>query len=134
MLKYIKYLSVFLLLNLPACTNNSNKEIHDFYKFPNNFLWGTATAAYQIEGGITNDWSVSGLDAGNASDSYKKYQEDARIAKSLNNNAYRLSLEWARIEPEKGKFDLNAVEHYRKVLINLREQGITPMVTLHHFT
>ncbi len=132
--KYLKYLSILMLINTFSCANDSDQKIKAFYKFPDNFLWGTATASYQIEGGITNDWSTSSLDAGKAANSYEKYHEDAKIAKSLKNNSYRLSIEWARIEPEPNKFDLKAVEHYRKVLINLREQGLTPLVTLHHFT
>jgi len=54
--------------------------------------------------------------------------------RELNQNATRLSIEWARIEPSEGEFDSRQIRHYRDVLGELREQGITPMVTLHHFT
>ncbi len=70
-------------------------------KFPKNFHWGTATSAYQVEGGIRNDWSRVGerYDAGIACDHYHRFEEDFDLAKSMNNNAHRFSIEWARIEP-----------------------------------
>jgi len=104
-------------------------------KFPKNFLWGTATSAYQVEGGIKNcDWS-KWKDAGLACDHYHKYEEDFDLAKNiLHNNAHRFSIEWSRIEPEKGKWDLKEIEHYKKVLLALNKRGLKPFVTLHHFT
>lgn len=111
-----------------------NMQQNNIYKFPEGFLWGTATASYQVEGGITNDWSTSGLDAGKAAEHYDKFEEDFNAARSLDNNAHRFSIEWARIEPEPGKWDYKEVEHYRKVLQNLKANGLKPMVTLHHFT
>ncbi|MFZ5559516.1 MAG: glycoside hydrolase family 1 protein [Patescibacteria group bacterium] len=105
-------------------------------KFPKNFYWGTATSAYQVEGGIRNDWSAAGqkYDAGIACDHYHRYEEDFDLAKSMNNNAHRFSIEWARIEPEEGKFDQNEIEHYRKVILALRQRGLEPFVTLYHWT
>ena len=102
--------------------------------FPKGFLWGTATSAYQVEGGIeNNDW-VKDYPAGKACDQYNRYEEDFDLAKSMYNNAHRLSLEWSRIEPEEGKFDQEEIEHYREVLQALRVRGLEPFVTLHHFT
>ncbi|HUT96436.1 MAG TPA: glycoside hydrolase family 1 protein [Candidatus Paceibacterota bacterium] len=105
-------------------------------KFPENFYWGTATSAYQVEGGIKNDWSMIGkkFDAGIACDHYHKFEEDFDLAKSLNNNAHRFSIEWARIEPEEGKFDQKEIEHYRKVILALKERGLEPFMTLYHWT
>lgn len=110
-------------------------------EFPKDFLWGTATAAHQVEGNnIHSDWWVweqSGGGAepsGRASNQYELYKEDFQLAKSLNNNAHRLSLEWARLEPEKGKFSLKEVAHYRDVLKTLKDLGLVTFVTLHHFT
>ncbi|NVM55804.1 MAG: glycoside hydrolase family 1 protein [Candidatus Helarchaeota archaeon] len=112
--------------------------------FPKEFLWGSATSAHQVEGnnnknhwwlweqkgGNIADGSVSGV----ACDQYNRYKEDIQLMKELSHNAYRFSIEWSRIEPEKGKFDAQEVEHYRDVLNTLIDNGITPMVTLHHFT
>ena len=109
--------------------------------FPKNFFWGTATSAHQIEGNNTNnDWweaEQKGLlpnKSGKACDSYNRYEEDFNLAKSMNNNAHRFSIEWSRIEPEEGKFNQQEIEHYRKVLQALRVRGLDPFVTLHHFT
>ena len=105
-------------------------------KFPENFYWGTATSSYQVEGGIRNDWSVAGkkYDAGIACDHYHRFEEDFDLAKSMNNNAHRFSIEWARIEPEEGKFNQTEIEHYRNVILALKKRGLEPFVTLYHWT
>lgn len=105
-------------------------------KFPKNFFWGTATSAYQVEGGIKNDWSMVGkkYDAGKACDHYNRFEQDFDLAKKMNNNAHRFSIEWARIEPEQGKFSQKGIEHYRKVIQALRQRGLEPFVTLYHWT
>lgn len=109
-------------------------------KFPDGFLWGSATAAYQVEGGIENcDWAEAArkgrvVPAGKAIDHYNKYAEDFALAKSLGHTCHRISVEWARIEPEEGKFDLKEIEHYKKVLQSISENGMVPFVTLFHFT
>lgn len=98
------------------------------------FFWGAATSSYQVEGGIKNDWSAVGLDAGKAADHYNRFKEDFDLAKALGHNAHRLSIEWSRIEPEEGKFNQKEIEHYQKVISALRERGLEPFVTLWHFT
>lgn len=109
-------------------------------QFPKNFYWGAATASYQVEGGIENcDWAKAARDgrvpaAGRACDHYNRYEEDFDIAKSLGHNAHRFSIEWARIEPEEGKFDMKEIEHYKKVLKALHKRNIEPFITLWHFT
>ena len=110
-------------------------------KFPKGFVWGTATSAHQIEGdNINSDWweaeqkGVLPWKSGKACDSYNRYEEDFGLAKAMNNNAHRFSIEWARIEPEEGKFDEKEVEHYREVLQALQNRGLEPFVTLFHFT
>ncbi len=110
--------------------------IKTFLKFPKNFYWGTATSAYQVEGGIKNDWSTAGqkYDAGLACDHYNRFEEDFDLAKAMNNNAHRFSIEWARIEPEQGKFDQKEIEHYRKIILALKERNLEPFVTLYHWT
>jgi beta-glucosidase len=119
-------------------------EVTEPRHFPNGFLWGNATAAHQVEGGNTNnDWwafeQVSGRIAsgdvsGIADDHYHRYREDFQTLRKLANNAHRLSVEWSRIEPSEGQFDSRQIRHYRDVLGELREQGMSPMLTLHHFT
>ncbi|MBN1871790.1 MAG: glycoside hydrolase family 1 protein [Candidatus Omnitrophica bacterium] len=109
--------------------------------FPTNFLWGAATSSHQVEGGnIYNDWwewERKGRfkeASGRACNQYELFRNDFKLAKSLNHNAHRFSLEWSRIEPEKGSFDKVAINHYRDVIRSLRALGIRPIVTLNHFT
>lgn len=102
--------------------------------FPPGFLWGTATSAYQVEGGIDNaDWSKA-YPAGRACEHYRLYKEDFKLLEKLNLNAYRFSIEWSRIEPKPNQWDTEAIEHYRSYLERLKSKGIKTMVTLHHFT
>ena len=113
-------------------------------RFPKSFLWGTATAAHQVEGGNhANDWwaweQVPGhIKNGDRSDPacehFERYASDFDLLRSLHQNAHRLSLEWSRIEPLPGKFSSTALAHYRDVLQALRDRGMEPLVTLHHFT
>jgi beta-glucosidase len=112
-------------------------------RFPSGFLWGAATAAHQVEGGNTNSdsWllehvpgSLYSETSGDACDHYHRYGEDIRLLAALGLNAYRFSLEWARIEPEEGEFSLAHLEHYRRMLAACHEHGVTPVVTMHHFT
>lgn len=103
-------------------------------KFPENFLWGSSTSAYQVEGGIEkSDWSKF-ADAGVACDHYHRYEEDFDILEHLSQNAYRFSIEWSRIEPQEGKFDQKEIEHYQKVVLALKKKNILPFVVLYHFT
>jgi beta-glucosidase len=108
--------------------------------FPKDFLWGAATASYQVEGFNENtDWAKAAKEgrvppAGRLADHYHRYEEDFDITKELGHNAHRFSIEWARIEPQEGVFDEKEIEHYRDVLKALKKRGITPLVTLWHFT
>lgn len=119
-------------------------HVHETRKFPDGFLWGTATAAYQVEGGNVNtDWwrweqtpgrisdgSVSGL----ACDQYRRYASDLDLAKGLGNNAHRLSVEWARLEPKEGEWNDAEMAHYREVLEAVRARGMKVMLTIWHFS
>lgn len=114
--------------------------------FPAGFLWGAASAAHQVEGGNTNnDWwgweqipghIKHGDTSAVACDWWKgeRYRQDFELAARMHHNAHRLSLEWSRLEPREGEWDANAIAFYRRVLSALRERGMTPLVTLHHFT
>ncbi len=109
-------------------------------RFPEGFLWGASTAAYQVEGGIENvDWAQAAREgkvppAGRACDHYNRFEADFDIAVSLGMNAQRFSIEWARIEPREGEFDHKEIEHYRKVFEALKQRGLKPAVNLWHFT
>ena len=109
-------------------------------QFPKDFLWGAATAAYQVEGDNDRaDWwhweKKSGKEnSGDACRHYELYEMDFDLAKGLCHNAHRLSIEWSRVEPENGKFSGEVLKHYIQVLKSLRSRGIEPVVTLHHFT
>lgn len=135
--------------------------------FPKKFLWGAATSAHQVEGGLVNQWTTWELEhakrlsvqaphqfgdidswprikkeairpdnyvSGRGVDHYHRYEEDFAILKSLNMNAFRFCIEWARIEPQEGAWDAAAIAHYRTYLRTLKKMGITPVVTLFHFT
>jgi beta-glucosidase len=112
-------------------------------RFPDDFTFGTATAAHQIEGGnVNNDWWAFEHDpdsgtkepSGDACDSYHRWREDADIVAGLGLDTYRFSVEWSRIEPEPGEFSQAALDHYARVCEGLRERGVEPVVTFHHFT
>ncbi|MBI2577551.1 MAG: glycoside hydrolase family 1 protein [Candidatus Wildermuthbacteria bacterium] len=116
-------------------------KMDEFLRFPKGFFWGTATSAHQVEGNsIHSDWWKAEQEgkvpykSGRACDSYNRYEEDFGLAKAMHNNAHRFSIEWARIEPEEGKFKEEEIEHYRKVIHAAKERGLEPFVTLHHFT
>jgi beta-glucosidase len=111
--------------------------------FPADFLWGTATAAHQVEGDNTNsDWwewehrpdSPCPEPSGRACEHYTRYPDDIALLADLGFNTYRFSVEWARIEPAEGEFDAAQLAHYRTMTETVRAAGLTPMVTLHHFT
>ena len=112
--------------------------------FPSDFLWGTATAAHQVEGhNVNNDWwqweqqegaILDGSQSGAASDWWENAEQDFDAAAEMGTNALRLSLEWSRIEPEPSVFDHGALARYREMLKGLHERDIEPMVTLHHFS
>lgn len=112
-------------------------------QFPEGFIWGTATAAHQVEGGNRGSdmWfmeyapdSLFKEPSGDACDQYHRYREDIALLAGLGFQAYRFSIEWARIEPEEGVFSQAAINHYRRVAATCLEFGITPIVTFHHFT
>jgi len=111
--------------------------------FPKNFLIGAATAAHQVEGNNVHSdyWLQEQMPhssftepSGLACDHYNRYKEDVRLLAEAGLNAYRFSVEWARIEPEEGRFDETEIEHYRSVIRCCKAHGVEPIVTLMHFT
>ena len=121
-----------------------NEEIYEDLEFPSDFIWGSATSSHQVEGNNKNNnwwvWEqeggniIDGSTSGRACDQYNRYKEDIRLMKKLGHQCYRFSFEWSRIEPERGKFDIKEINHYRDLLNELINNEIVPMVTLHHFT
>lgn len=118
-------------------------------KFPESFVWGTATAAYQVEGAVYEGgrgesiWDrfcrmpgkVSAGDTGNiACDHYHRYKEDIQLMKSLGIKAYRFSVAWPRILPEgAGKVEKEGIRFYTDLTDELLKAGIEPYVTLYHW-
>ncbi len=122
--------------------------------FSKDFLWGASTSSHQIEGGLTNNWSewedlrVSELSTEQlkygednyrsnskySCDSFNHYKEDVKVLKELGLKAYRFSIEWSRVEPEKGVFDFKGLEYYKNLVKELRANDIEPVVTLWHWT
>jgi beta-glucosidase len=117
--------------------------MNDITRFPDNFLFGAAVAAHQVEGGNTNsDWwwwehvesTPCREPSGDACDFYHRYREDISMLAGFGLNAFRFSIEWARIEPAEGEFSRAALDHYRRVLEACQEHHVAPIVTFHHFT
>lgn len=112
-------------------------------KFPKNFLWGTATAAHQVEGNNLNSdfWvmehvadTIFAEPSGDAIDHYHCYPNDIALLAELGFNSYRFSVEWARVEPEDGFYSSAVLDHYRRMLETCHQYGLKPVVTYHHFT
>ena len=110
-------------------------------QFPAGFLWGASTSSHQVEGNNRwNDWweyEQSGRlphVSGEACRHYQLFERDFDLARSWGHNAHRFSIEWSRIEPSEGHWSSEATAHYRQVIHALRERGLEPVVTLHHFT
>lgn len=111
--------------------------------FPQGFLWGTATAGHQVEGNNVNSdcWllentkpSVFAEPSRDAADSLNRWAQDLDLVQAMGLNAYRFSLEWARIEPEEGQFSPAMLDHYNRMIDGCRQRGLTPVVTFNHFT
>jgi beta-glucosidase len=106
----------------------------------NNFMWGVSSAGYQCEGNDISSswhyWQASGKTEHKNErgvDFYHRYKEDIALAKQMGVKAFRLGIEWSRIEPQRGYYDPQGIQFYHDVLNELKAQGMTPMVTLVHF-
>ena len=109
------------------------------FTFPKNFIWGSATAGYQIEGDNIHanyyDWERRGIfpfPSGKACNSYELYRDDVALIKRLGHQVYRFSAEWSRIEPREGQWDQSAIDHYTDEARLLKEAGIKVYLTLNH--
>lgn len=107
------------------------------------FYFGAATSAHQVEGdNVHSDWwkferevqATEGFMSGKAANHYELFDQDFALAETLGHDAHRFSIEWAKVEPEEGKFDEAVLAHYREVFASLKKHGLKPFVTLWHFT
>jgi beta-glucosidase len=121
----------------------------DLGQFPPGFVWGVATAAYQIEGAVDEDgrgpsiWDTFSHTPGRvalgetgdvACDHYHRWPEDLDLIRSLGAGAYRFSIAWPRIQPTgSGRVEQRGLDFYRRLLDGMRERGITPFITLYHW-
>lgn len=121
----------------------SEQQASATLSFPEGFLWGAATSAHQTEGNnLNSDWWVrenavpSDVPdrSGDASDGFDRFDDDIALLAELGFSAYRFSIEWARVEPVPGRFSRAMVQHYARVIASCVRHGLTPVVTLHHFT
>jgi beta-glucosidase len=128
-----------------AISESDTKDI----RFPDGFLWGMATASYQVEGAWNHDgkgesiwdrWThtvgkVRGAGTGDvACDHYHLYPQDIAMFKRLNQKSYRFSISWARIQPSgRGAVNQKGIDHYKRVMDVLLEAGIRPFCTLYHW-
>ncbi|MEX2723739.1 MAG: family 1 glycosylhydrolase, partial [Candidatus Freyarchaeota archaeon] len=91
----------------------------EFYRFPSGFLWGSAICDYQAFGGARCDlplrWTAKHVE---------HYREDFQLLLKMNHNAWRTSIEWARIEPEEGKISRDAIKFYHNYFSELRKTGL----------
>ena len=122
----------------------------DDVSFPPDFVWGTATAAFQVEGDMPPcNWTWweeqvdkrgrprihEGHKSGRAVEHFSRFGDDLeRMRDELGAESYRFSVAWSRIEPEEGRFDQAALDHYARVIDACLENDVAPMVTLHHFS
>ena len=111
--------------------------------FPRGFVWGAATAGHQIEGNNINadSWvlenvkpTIYAMPSGDACNSLELWAQDLDAAQAMGLSAYRFSLEWPRIEPEKGQFSRAMLDHYRRIIEGCHARGLTPVVTFNHYT
>ena len=116
-----------------------------------DFLWGVATSAYQTEGGYNGEgqpqtnWAAAErasdvVPLGNAAEFWTRFRSDFALCRDLGLNAFRLSIEWSRVQPTfenlesaPPQFDYTALDHYAEMLAECRFAGLEPVVTLHHF-
>lgn len=110
---------------------------------PDGFLWGVATAGHQSEGdnAASDTWflehttpSLFREPSGPACRGYQHWRTDLDVVAGLGLNAFRFSVEWARVEPERGVFSTEALDHYERVVDGCLERGLAPIVTFNHFT
>ena len=117
-------------------------NLHREHKLPESFLFGVATADHQCEAYVEEYKDIQDLweekknleKRDKATDFWHRYAEDIELAKNMGCKLFRFSIAWARVEPEAGVYNDEAFEHYRELLETIKEAGMEPIVTLHHYT
>ncbi len=149
----MRLLLLFLFCITSLCADHACKRYWDWntintrdIQFPKNFRWGTAICEYQNSGAVNcpdNNWAVWEQEQGHikhdqksgiSCDHWNRYHDDIKLIKDLGLNSFRFSIEWSKIQPEPGVWCDDAFKHYKEELDALVKAGISPMVTLHHFT
>ncbi len=129
------------LATIPLTGCGRNKEAVAG-QFPKGFLWGASTAGHQVEGNSTNSdlWFLEHQDptnfaepSGDACNSLELWPRDLDIVRDLGLNSFRFSIEWARIEPEPGRFSAAMLDHYLRIVEGCRARNLSPVVTFNHF-
>jgi len=149
MMKIILLLGAWFILTFSAssCSTEKESKVQDI-TFPQGFVWGTATSAYQVEGAYqedgkgtsvwdtyTNQHKLAGGETGNvAIDQYHRYKQDVALLKEMGIQSYRFSIAWTRILPEgTGEVNQAGIDYYLRLIDELQKAGIEPAVTLYHW-
>lgn len=156
-IKYVMYALVLIAMVYIAILALYHRQIDKWdwseidteqVSFPTDFVWGTASAAYQVEGGHGEfdswGWWETQTDeegrgrtldrSGIVNDEWHRYDQDIANMQEIGFDSYRFSLSWSKIEPKRGEFNEAALAHYDALINDLLAAGITPMITLHHFS
>lgn len=142
---------LILVLAALASATVATPRANDSLRFPDNFIFGVATASYQIEGAWNEDgkgeniwdhllhvnpsWTADGKNGDVADDSYHKYKEDVKLIKSMGMDFYRFSISWTRILPNGDLSFINqkGIDYYSNLIDELIANGIEPVVTMYHW-
>lgn len=140
--QFISYTSMALAASGPMLSAKAAPKAGQI-RFPDNFIWGAASAGHQVEGNNLNAdiWLLENVKpsifhepSGDAANSLELWEVDLDLAKNLGLNAYRFSIEWARVEPEPGRFSQAMLDHYKRIIEGCHQRGLLPLVTFNHFT
>ena len=112
-------------------------------KFPEDFIWGAASAGHQVEGNNVNSdtWLLENVKptlfsepSGDACNSFELWETDLDLCKALGSSSYRFSIEWARIQPQAGFYSQAMLDHYKRIIEGCHQRNMIPMVSFNHFT
>jgi beta-glucosidase len=120
--------------------NHASAAASPLRKVPGGFIWGVSASGYQSEGGgVDSNWDRYNAATpeqdryGSSVDFRHRYREDVQLARDLGVNTFRIGINWARVEPQKGRIDAAEMAYYDDVILAMQEAGIAPLITLDHF-